>query len=331
VPLLLPRTDAAVTDDAFIRAVIANPADDAPRLIYADWLEENGRPERAEFIRLQCLGVRLSPGSERTNVRDRSRLLLKQHGRQWVAPLSRWLRRGTFRRGFLEDVTVPAGAYLDHAPDIICLTPVRRFRVDLTGFRAGHDIARWELQSVSYENICIPLGRRRDRLILAAETVEDCDQVQMLRFILNEELEFVEAPREQIVAALDFHFREGIWPGPPPEPYVVRPDDPPVVLAVEMILEEAISQRATELRLEARADEILVTHRVAGRWVSRDSLPLRLFEFITARIRQLMETDTEFNEGFRFGYDSSDYEIGVTFGVAPEGRWVLLAPRLPAP
>jgi uncharacterized protein (TIGR02996 family) len=40
--------------DAFVRDVAANPEDDAPRLIFADWLEDNGDPDRAEFVRLQC-------------------------------------------------------------------------------------------------------------------------------------------------------------------------------------------------------------------------------------------------------------------------------------
>ena len=43
------------TDDAALwRAVVATPHDDAPRLIYADWLDEHGQPERAEFVRVQC-------------------------------------------------------------------------------------------------------------------------------------------------------------------------------------------------------------------------------------------------------------------------------------
>jgi uncharacterized protein (TIGR02996 family) len=29
--------------------------DDTPRLIYADWLEDHGQPELAEFIRVQCV------------------------------------------------------------------------------------------------------------------------------------------------------------------------------------------------------------------------------------------------------------------------------------
>ncbi len=36
-----------------LAAVIAQPADDVRRLVLADWLDEHGQPERAEFIRVQ--------------------------------------------------------------------------------------------------------------------------------------------------------------------------------------------------------------------------------------------------------------------------------------
>lgn len=39
-----------------LRAICAAPLDDAPRLAYADWCDENSHEERAEFIRLQ-LGI----------------------------------------------------------------------------------------------------------------------------------------------------------------------------------------------------------------------------------------------------------------------------------
>jgi uncharacterized protein (TIGR02996 family) len=37
-----------------LAAVLDSPSDDAPRLVYADWLDEHGQADRAEFIRLQC-------------------------------------------------------------------------------------------------------------------------------------------------------------------------------------------------------------------------------------------------------------------------------------
>lgn len=45
--------------EAFLRAIFDNPDDDTPRLVYADYLEENGDPLRAEFIRIGCEQQRL--------------------------------------------------------------------------------------------------------------------------------------------------------------------------------------------------------------------------------------------------------------------------------
>ncbi len=39
--------------ESFLAEIIANPADDALRLICADWLEEHGDEDRSEFIRVQ--------------------------------------------------------------------------------------------------------------------------------------------------------------------------------------------------------------------------------------------------------------------------------------
>src|SRR5262245_25150970 len=40
-------------EDGFLAAIKASPEDDAPRLVYADWLDEHGRHEQAESIRLE--------------------------------------------------------------------------------------------------------------------------------------------------------------------------------------------------------------------------------------------------------------------------------------
>ena len=41
------------TEDALFRAILDNPDDDDVRLIYADWLDDQGDSARAEFIRVQ--------------------------------------------------------------------------------------------------------------------------------------------------------------------------------------------------------------------------------------------------------------------------------------
>jgi len=44
-----------MSDDerALLQAVLDSPQDDLPRLVYADWLDENGRSERSTFIKVQ--------------------------------------------------------------------------------------------------------------------------------------------------------------------------------------------------------------------------------------------------------------------------------------
>lgn len=50
--------------DALFRAICEQPWEDTPRLVYADWLEENGDPVRAEFIRVQVELAKLPPGGQ---------------------------------------------------------------------------------------------------------------------------------------------------------------------------------------------------------------------------------------------------------------------------
>lgn len=53
------------TGTALLAGVLADPADDTARLVYADWLQEQGEQERAEFVRVQ---VELARGSARADV-----------------------------------------------------------------------------------------------------------------------------------------------------------------------------------------------------------------------------------------------------------------------
>jgi uncharacterized protein (TIGR02996 family) len=90
---------------AFLDDIVANTDDDTPRLVYADWLEENGQPERAEFIRVQVELERLpldAPG--RPALEARAEDLLTESEERWLAPVPAQLLRWTWRRGFLETV-----------------------------------------------------------------------------------------------------------------------------------------------------------------------------------------------------------------------------------
>lgn len=76
---------------AFLRAIAENPHEDLPRLLYADWLEEQGDTEeqlRAEFIRVQCALERSTPADEQHRpMRQREQELFEQLWPILVRPL----------------------------------------------------------------------------------------------------------------------------------------------------------------------------------------------------------------------------------------------------
>src|SRR5262245_2184200 len=89
--------------EALWAAVLANPEDDAPRLVYADWLDEHGQPERAAFIRLQIEWARAPKHDPiRVVLARRADRLWDLYGADWVAELPRidHITWGEFDRGF---------------------------------------------------------------------------------------------------------------------------------------------------------------------------------------------------------------------------------------
>jgi uncharacterized protein (TIGR02996 family) len=119
-----------MTEAALLRAIQEAPDDDAPRLIYADWLEERGDAERAEFIRVQCALARMDEYDDRRPALEaRERELWTAHGKAWSAPLRPFSRKFDFRRGFPDEVLVPAKAFLDHAEKVFSAAPVFSVRL----------------------------------------------------------------------------------------------------------------------------------------------------------------------------------------------------------
>jgi uncharacterized protein (TIGR02996 family) len=96
----------------FLRAVAEEPLEDAHRLAFADWLDEQGHADRARFIRLQCQHDRLPDHPlARRRVAEEIAALFKAHGAAWTAGLPgdvgvEWDDLDNFRRGLLENVHV---------------------------------------------------------------------------------------------------------------------------------------------------------------------------------------------------------------------------------
>lgn len=112
-------------EQSFLDEIVANPDDDVPRLIYADWLEEQGNP-RGEFIRVQCELATLKKTQVRyRELRAREQELWASHGLEWVKGFPYSLRRCVFRRGFIEESAVALSYFVRNWSKIFRLTPLR--------------------------------------------------------------------------------------------------------------------------------------------------------------------------------------------------------------
>lgn len=140
---------------AFLAAISANPDDDSLRLVAADFLEENGDPDRAMFIRIQVelarletIGLGKSPEVDHLRRKERAFLgPLSVFRSLWAAEACPELVRigsrshsldapGSmtvegaetifFRRGFVEGVACSAEQWLQHARAIRSRNPVQR-------------------------------------------------------------------------------------------------------------------------------------------------------------------------------------------------------------
>ena len=142
-------------EQEFLKDIIAHPDDDAPRIIYAEWLlsdhatelrksgkesEAKDSEEKGEFIRTQ---IALASGNDfdgkpLTPVRLAAlqrceRELLHQHEATWSKPLSELgVRRISFRRGFPEAVSMPFDDYVRHHDRLFTLAPIRSARLTVS-------------------------------------------------------------------------------------------------------------------------------------------------------------------------------------------------------
>lgn len=149
--------------DSFVAAIAAAPADDLPRLVFADWLDESGDPDRARFIRDQIALTKLRPGTaEYQALFRRTADTLRANLPGWVQSAcdafgqpADWkaakrndavslglrlrpdgpLSRLTFRRGFVDQVELHVGRVAEpkQVADLFRQHPISRLILVLVG------------------------------------------------------------------------------------------------------------------------------------------------------------------------------------------------------
>jgi uncharacterized protein (TIGR02996 family) len=148
------------TGDALLQAILDEPDDNNLRLIYADWLQDHGEPDRAEFIRLDvALYARHPAGEGQTpllghdpeghRIGTLRNELLDRHRKAWFGAIARLADHYHIERGFVVYFDTTALKFARQADRLFAAAPVAdRVWLERVGSNIPAVAARPELARV---------------------------------------------------------------------------------------------------------------------------------------------------------------------------------------
>ncbi len=164
-------------------------------------------------------------------------------------------------------------------------------------------------ESVARENVILPLSQENGSLKIIMSDPSDFDTVQKLQFILNKDIQPVLAPREQIVEAINRHYGQtetesvdsmlaeftdtaiDFTETEQTSSMIDEGGDAPVIKLVNLIIQEAVTLRASDIHIEPFVDRVRIRYRIDGMLVERDSPPRRLLAPMLSRIKIMASID----------------------------------------
>jgi uncharacterized protein (TIGR02996 family) len=184
--------------DAFLQAILVNPAELTTRLVFADWLEDTGEPSNvawAQFIRLSAEVASLPGDSIRrrelaqqlSELAPQVRATLTIDAKQLAGHVDLWR-------------PLPKGNIGEHFWQLL---PKANITVQLAGYALTQAVIEFMPESVARENLVLPLHIKGQRLFVATADPDNYDTIQKLQFILNKDIIPVLAEANEIRAAIE--------------------------------------------------------------------------------------------------------------------------------
>ncbi len=184
--------------------------------------------------------------------------------------------------------------------------------VNLQGIVIPPAIIELVPESVARENAILPYQVDGETLRVVVSDPNDIETFDKLRFILNRQIEPVLAPREAIQEAVNRHYGQSI--GESADTLIqemtdtqidftetvgmsaadmagAADSDAPIVRLTNLIIEEAVQLRASDIHIEPFEDRVRVRYRIDGILVERDTIPKRLQGSVLSRFKILARLD----------------------------------------
>src|SRR5271156_6118258 len=164
-------------------------------------------------------------------------------------------------------------------------------------------------ESLARENIVMPLAQESGSIRVIMHDPLDFETIDKLRFVLNREIEVSLAPKEEIVEAINKYygsatsetesvdsmlqdytdtaidFQEESGGVKSSVTNTLEEGDAPVIRLMHLIIQEAVTLRASDIHIEPFAERVRIRYRIDGVLMERDNAPRRLLGAMISRIK----------------------------------------------
>ena len=227
------------------------------------------------------------------------------------------LKEAQGMKGILvEDALVKLG-YAD--PDQIMKAKAEQYGydfIDLQEIEIPSGVVELIPESLARENIVMPMSQENGAIKVIMHDPMNFETIEKLRFVLNREITIALASRESIVEAINRYYGSSTQETESVDSMLqeftdtaidfaedggggrtgggnnaLEEGDAPVIRLVHLIIQEAVTMRASDIHIEPYADRVRIRYRIDGVCMERDSPPRRLLGSIVSRLKIMGQID----------------------------------------
>ncbi len=182
--------------------------------------------------------------------------------------------------------------------------------IELEGRQIPNAIIELVTESMARETIVIPIESDGESVVIAMHNPNNIEVIDKLRFVLNREIRPVMAPMESIQAAINRHYGQSETESVDSmiseftETQIDftdieaaaamqgdEDDSAPIIRLANLIISEAVKERASDIHIEPFEDRVRIRYRIDGVLLERNSPPKRLLGALVSRIKIMGKMD----------------------------------------
>ncbi len=201
--------------------------------------------------------------------------------------------------------------YVDQ--ETVCQYQARQFGyeyVNLDDVQIPGDVIQLVTESMARENVIVPVALQGETAQIAFHDPMAYDLLEKLQFLLNRSVDIVIAPKDSIQSCIDRHYGQtgtdesvdsmiqeftetqiDLTQVETGADVQEEDENAPVIRLVNLIIEEAVKMRASDIHVEPFEDRVRIRYRIDGSLIERDNPPRRLLGSIVSRIKIMARID----------------------------------------